>query len=444
MKKFFICGMVLFATLLILISTSCKKEELPILTTVSVSNITSNSADCGGDITFDGNTDILSRGVVWSESSNPTIENHDGISIDGTGTGIFNSTIVDLKHQTQYYVRAFASNSVGVSYGNEFSFTTDTIISIISIADFSASHTFIAAGGTVSFTDESTNNPTSWEWSFSGGTPSSSTQQNPSVTYNSTGIFTVGLIVTYDNMSDTLIRYDYINVGTSGLPCANMPTYTDSRDGTVYPTVQIGNQCWMAKNLAYLPNVVGPETGSLSTACYYVYGYDGISVTDAKAVDNYSTYGVLYNWSAAMGGQESSTTNPSGVQGVCPTGWHLPSDEEWKELEMVIGLTQEEADVMGWRGTNEGSKMATNASLWNDGLLVNNEDFGSSGFKALPGGRRYLNGVFEYVNVTGNYWSATETYSDHAYHRLLGYQQSNVYRIDYDKQLGISVRCLKD
>ncbi|MGI6410801.1 MAG: FISUMP domain-containing protein [Bacteroidales bacterium] len=83
----------------------------------------------------------------------------------------------------------------------------------------------------------------------------------------------------------------------------------DARDGNAYKTVKIGNQIWLAENLKYLPSVVGPGTESESTPYYYVYGYNGTNVTDAKATSNYATYGVLYNWTAAMD--------------ACPDGWHL-------------------------------------------------------------------------------------------------------------------------
>ena len=98
-------------------------------------------------------------------------------------------------------------------------------------------------------------------------------------------------------------------------------TFTDPRDNTVYKWVKIGNQVWMAENLRYLPNVVGPETGSNIEPYCYVYDYNGTDVTAAKATENYDTYGVLYNWSAAMNGATSSDANPSNVQGICPAGW---------------------------------------------------------------------------------------------------------------------------
>ncbi len=93
----------------------------------------------------------------------------------------------------------------------------------------------------------------------------------------------------------------------------------------------------MAKNLAYLPDVVKPDSGSQTTPLYYVYDYNGTSVNAAKETENYTIYGVLYNWAAAMAGSESSSNNPSGVQGICPQGWHIPSDAEWTQLSDYLG-----------------------------------------------------------------------------------------------------------
>jgi len=123
-------------------------------------------------------------------------------------------------------------------------------------------------------------------------------------------------------------------------------SFTDSRDGNEYKTVTIGSQVWMAENLAYLPEV--HNSTSDSGPHYYVYGYDGTEVTEAKAYEHtpgdndeyspggapikvYETYGVLYNWPAAIT--------------ACPEGWHLPSDAEWKQLEMYLGMSEEEVQT---------------------------------------------------------------------------------------------------
>ncbi len=219
-------------------------------------------------------------------------------------------------------------------------------------------------------------------------------------------------------------------------------TFTDSRDGYTYQTVQIGSQTWMAENLKYLPSVVGPGTGSNSEAYCYVYGYDGTSISAAKATENYATYGVLYNWTAAMNGAESSDANPSGVQGICPDGWHLPSDAEWKQLEMYLGMSETDVNSTGWRGTVEGGKLKeAGTTHWADpNAGANNE----SGFTALPGGYRYSNGYFNDFRYYGSWWSSTEYDTTNAWPRYLYYSGSSVDR-DYDlKSMGFSVRCLRD
>lgn len=99
------------------------EKLLPTVTTSEVSDITQNSALCGGDVTFDGNLEVTSRGICWSINQNPTIE--DNKTTDGSGTGSFISNISDLAAQTTYYVRAYATNEMGTSYGEELSFTTE-------------------------------------------------------------------------------------------------------------------------------------------------------------------------------------------------------------------------------------------------------------------------------------------------------------------------------
>jgi uncharacterized protein (TIGR02145 family) len=208
-------------------------------------------------------------------------------------------------------------------------------------------------------------------------------------------------------------------------------TFTDTRDGNEYNWVQIGNQIWMAENLRYLPSVVGPGTGSTTTAYYYVYDYYGTNVTDAKATYNYTHYGVLYNWPAAMNGAESSTTNPSGIQGVCPTGWHLPSDAEWAQL----------IDFLGGEGVAGGKLKETGTAHW---LISNAGATNETGFTALPGGSRLNNGTFVYIGISGYWWSATELNASNAWYRSMSTYFSNVDRHNLYKEWGFSVRCVRD
>lgn len=207
-------------------------------------------------------------------------------------------------------------------------------------------------------------------------------------------------------------------------------TFTDARDGNVYQTVTIGNKVWMAENLKYLPGVVGPDAGSTTTPYYYVNNYSGAIVSEAKALGNYATYGVLYNWPAAMAGSPSSTENPSGVQGVCPDGWHLPSTAEWQELLTYVG------DQAG------GKLKETGTSHW---LLPNTGATDAYGFKALPGGARFQNtDTFSAPGEVGWWWSATGPSMSSATFYRMYHDNDMVIIFSESKALGLSVRCVKD
>ena len=211
----------------------------------------------------------------------------------------------------------------------------------------------------------------------------------------------------------------------------NANSYTDPRDGNVYKTVTIGNQVWMAENLRYLPSVVPPSTISDSLPYCYVWDYYGHDVNEAKATSNYLTYGVLYNWPAAMGGAQSSNGNPSGVQGICPPGWHLPSEAEWTELFDYLGGINiaggklKETDTIHWLSPNTG---ATN----------------ETGFNALPGGVLYANGVFYGYKVKGSWWCSKEYNENLARFIEIGSYLGGVNNSHIDKESGASVRCIKD
>ena len=218
-------------------------------------------------------------------------------------------------------------------------------------------------------------------------------------------------------------------------------TFTDSRDGKVYKTVTIGEQVWMAENLAYLPSVVGPATESYTAPYYYIYGYNGTSVATAKATTNYQTYGVLYNWPAALT--------------ACPSGWHLPSDEEWTQLETYLANNGHNYDgSIG--GDNFRDKIAislASATGWNSstgtGAIGNTNTAydayrNKSGFSALPGGYRFTNGSFYSIGYCGYWWSSTQYSTDLAWTRSLYYSDSDVSRSLTNKEDGISVRCVRD
>ncbi len=206
-----------------------------------------------------------------------------------------------------------------------------------------------------------------------------------------------------------------------------------------YPVVKIGNQVWMAKNLAYLPVVNPPFENSITNPKYYVYGYGGGDVSTALAHQNFIAYGVLYNWPAAMAGSTGSDRNPSGVRGICPADWHLPSDSEWMQLELYIGMNQYDANFLGLRGTDQGTQMKTTIGWNNSGNGTN-----SSGFSVLPGGYFHSTLSFNEIGKIGFFWSSTQVVADIAYNRQMSQSTTKVSRYDFHKNSGFSIRCVRD
>jgi len=191
----------------------------------------------------------------------------------------------------------------------------------------------------------------------------------------------------------------------------------DSRDGgKQYAAVLIGTQTWMAENLNYdVPD-------NTTDVCY---GNDD---------SNCDKYGRLYDWATAMNNSASSSANPSGVRGVCPEGWHLPSDAEWGALMQSVNPSCTPTGTCA----NAGTKLKADSPLWNS----NGKGTDDFGFSALPGGYRY----FEFNNVgsLGAWWSSTESTDSYAYRRYINGNSANVDRSSNDKIRLYSVRCIQN
>ena len=203
-----------------------------------------------------------------------------------------------------------------------------------------------------------------------------------------------------------------------------------------YKTVKIGDQVWMAENLNVKNFRNGDTIPHVKTDKeWYEAGVEGKPAWCYYDNDpeNGKRYRKLYNWYAV-----------NDLRGLAPEGWHVASYNEWKELEMALGMSQAEADNIFYRRTNEGSKLAGNGGLWPDGTLKNDTEFGTSGFTALPGGGRDSGGTFGIIGGYGSWWSSTESSSTYAWTRGLYYNNSGVYSLPLSKENGFSVRCLRD
>ena len=249
------------------------------------------------------------------------------------------------------------------------------------------------------------------------------------------------------------------DVGTTVQACPGTPTVTDV-DGNVYPTVRIGEQCWMRDNLRTTryadgtPIPLGTEGSSTTAYRYYPPGDNSANVAAYRYYPNnnranVSKYGYLYNWPAVMNGSLSSNSNPSGVQGICPNGWHVPSDAEWTELtnyvssqsQYVCGSDEDNiakalASEVGWKSATKNCAVGNNPSTNN-----------ATGFSARPAGAYdgYDDGYggFGYY---ANFSSATQSNSYDADYCALFYDYAFVIWDNDDgiKGNGYSVRCVRN
>jgi len=226
-------------------------------------------------------------------------------------------------------------------------------------------------------------------------------------------------IVGEDEGSGNGNNYHFQNSSSS-----NFGIFIDTRDNQSYKWVLIGSQVWMAENLRYTSGKY--ITDSSQWADLGDNNYDAAYCWSNNEQNNKQEYGALYTYASA--------------KDVCPAGWHLPSDSEWKTLEKHLGMSSSYADNTGWRSSGSvGNKLKSTSGWNNNGNGTNN-----NGFMALPGGLRYSNGTFDGLGNNTVFWSATEYNSSTAWYRYLKYNNSEVNRYNYSKNVGRSVRCLKD
>lgn len=205
-------------------------------------------------------------------------------------------------------------------------------------------------------------------------------------------------------------------------------------DGKIYKTIKIGDQWWMAEDLAVTHYRNGSVIQNLnafdslqwvatSSGAYCLYDLNPLSP------------GLLYNYFAV---NDSSK--------LAPQGWHIPSDVEWKQMEMFIGMSSTEADKYAWRGNSEADKLkicGIEAWSMHEAVWANNE----TGFSARAGGCRLFNSSWSSpsgISYNGFWWSTTSFNGNEAMYRYLDYKSSKVFRSHVDQHYGFSVRCVKD
>ncbi len=378
-------------------SVRCVKNDRPALVTDSVGSIGEFNATAYSRVLTNGGRNITAKGVCWSKTTGPTTAS--AHTSDGTGNLPFTSNITGLDQNTTYYLRAYATNSVGTAYGNEITFVTRKALPVVTTSPVSSiTSTTARSGGEVVDSKGFTITARGVCWST---LPEPTIANAHTTNGTGTGTFTSNMTGLQPNTKYYVRAYATSGAGTgygdevTFRTSYQYPTgtFTDTRDGHVYVTITMGDQLWMGENLTY------NAPGSV------FYNND----------PGYSEYGRLYTW------QTAST--------ACPSSWHLPTDNEWKTLEIFAGMDASAADNSGWRGTTEGTELAQG---------------GTSGFEALFGGQGYPSNFYGDAGVVGTFWTSTQVDASNAWYRGFNVSHSDIHRESYLKTYKYSVRCLKN
>jgi uncharacterized protein (TIGR02145 family) len=411
------------------VSFTTSAPTLATVNTNSVTSIGTNGAVVEGNVVSNGGVAVTMRGVAYGTMNNPTTSN--SVVTAGGGTGVFSVSLSGLTNLTAYNVRAYAINSAGTAYGNQINFSTVSLPTVTTTAVSGVLSTQATSGGNVT--------------SSGGGSVTArgvayGTSQNPTtfglttVNGSGTGVFTSSIA----GLSPTTLYYvrayattsagtaygSQVSFTTTAVPFICGTNTVSDVDGNVYNTVQIGAQCWTQSNLKVskyrngdnistgLGNTVWSNTTS---GAYAIYNNDPV---------NDGLYGKLYNHFAAMDSR-----------GLCPTGWHVPTDGEWTTLETFLGGSS----VAG--GALKSTVTQPTPGGW---LAPNSGATNSSGFAAGPGGKRDSDGAYTLLGTHGYWWSSS-TSGFNGWYRYLGYNGGGIYRLlNVDRRGGYSVRCVKD
>jgi uncharacterized protein (TIGR02145 family) len=399
------------------VSFSTSQIAVPLLTTSAITTITQTTAISGGSITTDNGGTVTARGVCWSTVTNPTIS--DNRTTDGADVGTFVSNLTGLIGNTLYYVRAYATNSAGTAYGNQVSFTTDHSapklssfsISSITANSSTAKGSIINDGGSIvtsrGICYALVHNPTI----------------SDNIVTNGSGIGPYICYITGLQPKTTYYIRPFAS-NTIGIQYGNELTITTLEkiadiDGNIYNIASIGTQIWMEENLKTtkyndgesIPNVTDNFAWSgLRTPAYRWYNNNATYK---------NTYGALYNWFTVKTGK------------LCPTGWHVPNDNDWMTLisysgtESSAGIRLKEPGISHWSSPNAG---------------VTNE----TSFTALPGGENTGNTGSYNLGTFATFWSTSEYNFDYSNTIHMDYNYDGVSVMSYNKSSGLSIRCLKD
>lgn len=206
-------------------------------------------------------------------------------------------------------------------------------------------------------------------------------------------------------------------------------------EGNIYNTVTIGSQIWMKENLKttryndYTPIPLITDNTKWHSIASPAYCWYNNNESKYKQL-----FGALYNWYAVETGK------------ICPLGWHVPSDDEWKELEKFLGISQNDLDSTGLRGNDVARKMKAHGFYWK---LNDSEEINETKFSAFPGGSRSgyygdFHGIFDLTGEFGCWWSSSQLIKYNPLYRCISCNNNGIIRLSAGMREGFSIRCLKN
>jgi uncharacterized protein (TIGR02145 family) len=374
--------------------------ELPAVYTGQLSSLTPVSVNVSGNVISDGGAWVVETGICWGTEQDPSLLDPHVVA-SGVGEVPFDAVISGLECSTDYYFRAYATNSVGTGYGESKAFTTGYLPVVTTSPYTEKTLTTALCGGTVSEYCGIQILARGVCWGIS---------HDPDITGMKTdegggaGSFVSTITGLESGVLYYVRAYATVDEGTVYGDEISLRTWDNSDlvdvDGNSYSTVLIGDQIWMSGNLGVTRYADGSPIPLVEDADQWdALDYNGMAYCwyDNDSSTYAADYGALYTWAAAMRGSASSSGIPSGVQGVCPDGWHLPSNNEWTIL----------VDYLGGEVVAGGKLKEAGTSHWAD---PNTDATNESGFNALPGGCRSAGGVF-YSQVFNGYWITSTKYA---------------------------------
>lgn len=344
--------------------TACKKDKdepqsKAVVSTTNASSITSSGAATGGSITDDGGSPITQRGVVWATHADPSLT--DSVLADPGSSATWVSNLTNLKANTTYHVRAYATNAQGTAYGNEVSFKTAAGLATITTNAITENVALSAKGGGEVVNDGGTT--VTVRGIVYGTTPNPTTANLKIESGTGPGTFTV-TIPTASEVTYYVRAFATNSAGTAYGEEISFKAISSNSvgdiDGNVYGTVTLGTQTWTTSNLRVVRYRNGDPITDGSSATFNWVAINGVDPNPAVGAWTYA------NGNPANDAQHGKYYNALVVldaRGVCPQGWHVPTEENWKALESNLGVVpSSELDSRGCRGSGASALFVGGAS----------------------------------------------------------------------------------